>query len=350
MSLIVQKFGGTSVANPERIQKAAKRLVETARRGHRVVGVVSAMGHTTDELLELAGQLTENPSPREIDMLLSTGEQITSALMAMAVQQAGVPAVSLTGGHAGIRTESEHGRARITSIDPARILAELGEGKIVIVAGFQGLTETGEIATLGRGGSDTTAVALAGALGAGLCEIYTDVDGVYTTDPRIVPHARRIDEIPYDEMWELASLGANVLHPRAVEAARRHGVPVRVRSSFDYEDPGTLLSPTVHTVPPLSVYGIAVDSEPQSQLAKVSVVATPLTTGERLHGQVQDALEQAGIETADIVSSPASCTCLVEKNNAHAVVRVLHTALGLDQSGENGSTIDRIPVESYENS
>ncbi|MBL0387175.1 aspartate kinase [Tumebacillus sp. ITR2] len=341
MTIYVQKFGGTSVADAERIQKAARRLVETAQAGHQVVAVVSAMGHTTDHLVDLAGLLSDNPSPREIDMLLSTGEQVTCALMAIAVQQLGASSISLTGGLAGIRTESHHGRARIIDIDPTRIWAELGQGKIVIVAGFQGLTPCGEIATLGRGGSDTTAVALAGALGADLCEIYTDVDGVYTTDPRIVPHAQRINEIPYDEMWELAHLGANVLHPRAVEAARRHRVPVRVRSSFEYDDPGTLLTSTVANALALPVYGIALDPDLQSgwpgdtfeadgDLAKISVVAAPLTTGAELHPQIRVALEGADISVHGLHVSVTCCSCLVEKSHVHEAVRVLHTALGLD--------------------
>jgi aspartate kinase len=329
MSILVQKFGGTSVANPERIQKAARRLVETARAGHQVVAVVSAMGHATDELLQLAGSLSQSPSPREIDMLLSTGEQVTCALMAIAVQQLGVPSLSLTGGQAGIRTEARHGAARILSIDPTRIHAELEAGRIVVIAGFQGLTDSGEIATLGRGGSDTTAVALAGALGADLCEIYTDVDGVYTTDPRLVPSARRISEIPYDEMWELARLGANVLHPRAVESARRHGIPVRVRSSFDYDDPGTLLQREVKSKPDSLVYGLALDMQAQA-LAQVSVIVTDVAHIPSVRARLGACFTRAGITVHEISTTELGISCGVEARCAHAALQALHTELGLD--------------------
>ncbi|PWK15870.1 aspartate kinase [Tumebacillus permanentifrigoris] len=331
MSLLVQKFGGTSVANPDRIQKAARRLVETCQAGHQVVAVVSAMGHATDELLQLAGHLSANPSAREIDMLLSTGEQVTCALMAIAVQQLGLESVSLTGGQAGIRAESEHGQARIQSIDPTRVHAELATGKIVVIAGFQGLTDEGEIATLGRGGSDTTAVALAGALGADLCEIYTDVDGVYTTDPRLVPAAKRIHEIPYDEMWELARLGANVLHPRAVESARRHGVPVRVRSSFDYEDPGTLLQREVPCNADVRVYGLALDLDLQEpDVAKVSVVVTDSTHIASVQAHLSDCFNRAGIVVHDTFTTQRGISCLVDRSCAHTSLQALHTELGLD--------------------
>jgi aspartate kinase len=233
VALIVQKFGGSSVANVERIQRVARRVYETAQAGNEVVVVVSAMGDTTDDLIKLARQLSPNPSSREMDMLMTTGEQISIALLAMAVQTLGQPSISFTGGQAGISTEPIHGKARITGIDPMRIHGELQAGRVVIVAGFQGTSEDGSITTLGRGGSDTTAVALAAALGAGMCEIYTDVDGVFTTDPRVVKQARKIDKISYDEMLELANLGAGVLHPRAVEFAKHHKVALMVRSSFN---------------------------------------------------------------------------------------------------------------------
>jgi aspartate kinase len=230
--LLVQKFGGTSVADSNKILAAARRAIRAHQRGDQVLVVVSARGHTTDELIELAKEITEKPPAREMDMLLSTGEQVSVALMAMAIQSLGVPAISFTGAQIGIVTDSFHTKARIRNISTERMAQALGAGKIVIVAGFQGVDEHYNITTLGRGGSDTTAVALAAVLGADACEIYTDVDGVYTTDPRVVPEARKIDRISYDEMLELASLGAGVMHSRSIEFAKKYGVPIHVRSSF----------------------------------------------------------------------------------------------------------------------
>ncbi len=230
--LLVQKFGGTSVADSDKILAAARRAIRAHQRGSQVLVVVSARGHTTDELIELAKEITERPPAREMDMLLSTGEQVSVALMAMAIQALGVPAISFTGAQIGIVTDSFHTKARIRNISTERMAQALGEGKIVIVAGFQGVDEHYNITTLGRGGSDTTAVALAAVLGADACEIYTDVDGVYTTDPRVVPEARKIDRISYDEMLELASLGAGVMHSRSIEFAKKYAVPIHVRSSF----------------------------------------------------------------------------------------------------------------------
>jgi aspartate kinase len=229
---VVQKFGGTSVADSGKILAAARRAIQAHQRGDRVVVVVSARGHTTDELIALAKEITEQPPARELDMLLSTGEQVSVALMAMAVQSLGVPAISFTGAQIGLVTDSFHTRARIRDISTERILSALDDGKIVIVAGFQGIDQYANITTLGRGGSDTTAVALAAVLGADACEIYTDVDGVYTTDPRVVPEAQKINRISYDEMLELASLGAGVMHSRSIEFAKKYGVPIHVRSSF----------------------------------------------------------------------------------------------------------------------
>ena len=214
MSLIVQKFGGTSVADVEKIRSAARKAIRAQQQGHQVVTVVSAMGKNTDRLVDLANELNERPPAREMDMLLSTGEQVTVALMAMAIDSLGSKAVSLTGAQMGIRTDNTHTKARIKSIDTARIQRYLDDGNIVIAAGFQGIDDEFNITTLGRGGSDTTAVALAAVLGADACEIYTDVDGVYTTDPRLLPEARRVGVISYDEMLELASLGAGVMHNR----------------------------------------------------------------------------------------------------------------------------------------
>jgi aspartate kinase len=238
VALLVQKFGGTSVADSGKILAAARRAIRAQQAGNQVVVVVSARGHTTDELIGLAKEISEHPPAREMDMLLSTGEQVSVALMAMAIQELGVPAVSFTGAQVGIVTDSFHTKARIRNISTERMAQALGEGKVVIVAGFQGVDEDYNITTLGRGGSDTTAVALAAVLGADACEIYTDVDGVYTTDPRVVPEARKIDRISYDEMLELASLGAGVMHSRSIEFAKKYGVPIHVRSSFS-DAPGT---------------------------------------------------------------------------------------------------------------
>jgi len=232
VSLLVQKFGGTSVADSDKILAAARRAIQAHTRGDQVLVVVSARGHTTDELVALAREITENPPAREMDMLLSTGEQVSVALMAMAIESLGVPAISFTGAQIGLVTDSFYTKARIRNISTERMVQALGEGKIVIVAGFQGVDEHYNITTLGRGGSDTTAVALAAVLGADGCEIYTDVDGVYTTDPRVVPEARKIDVISFDEMLELASLGAGVMHSRSIEFAKKYGVPIHVRSSF----------------------------------------------------------------------------------------------------------------------
>jgi len=241
MALIVQKFGGSSVADATSIKRVAKRIVESRRAGNDVVVVVSAMGDTTDELLDLAEEVTPIPAPRELDMLLTAGERISMALLAMAIKGMGEDALSFTGSQAGMITTAEHGAAKIVDVTPKRVREAFEGGAVAIVAGFQGFNRgTGDITTLGRGGSDTTAVALAAALGADICEIYTDVDGVYTTDPRVVSIARKIDSITTEEMLELAASGAKVLHLRAVEYARRHGVVLHVRSSFSNE-PGTIV-------------------------------------------------------------------------------------------------------------
>ncbi|TWT98854.1 aspartate kinase [Neorhodopirellula pilleata] len=240
MSLIVQKFGGTSVADTEKIRAAARRAIRAQQQGHRVVMVVSAMGKQTDVLLELAAGVCERPPAREMDMLLSTGEQTSVALVAMAIHDLGAKAISLTGGQIGMKTDNSFSKARIRSIDTVRIERLLDEGNIVVAAGFQGIDDDLNITTLGRGGSDTTAVALAAVLGADACEINTDVDGVYTTDPRILPEARRVDVISYDEMLELASLGAGVMHSRSIEFAKKFSVPIHVRSSFGDRD-GTMI-------------------------------------------------------------------------------------------------------------
>jgi len=274
MGLVVQKFGGTSVANAERIHRAARRAIRAKLDGHEVVVVVSAMGHTTDELIELAKQVASNPPKREMDMLLTTGEQISIALMAMAIDAAGHKAISFTGGQVGLVTDESHTKARIKKIDADRIHKELKAGRIVIVAGFQGITEDGAITTLGRGGSDTTAVALAAALKATACEIYTDVDGVYTTDPRIVPEARKIDRISYDEMLELASLGAGVMHSRAIEFGKKYDVPIHVRSSLT-DVPGTLIISETPEMDGIVVRGATLKKD----LARVMLIGVPNKPG-----------------------------------------------------------------------
>jgi len=244
MPILVQKFGGTSVADAYRMHLAARRALRALLDGRQVVMVVSAMGHTTDHLVKLAYQVTRRPSKREMDMLLSTGEQVSIALVAMAIHEAGYDAISLTGGQIGMLTDSRHTEARIHSIDTQRIRRLLDQGKVVIVAGFQGVDPDFNITTLGRGGSDTTAVALAAALGAEICEIYTDVDGVYTADPRLVPTARKIGQISYDEMLELASLGAGVTHARSIELGKKFNVPIHVRSSFTDASGTVIMSET----------------------------------------------------------------------------------------------------------
>ena len=240
MALIVQKYGGSSVADAEKIKNVARRLAQTRDAGNQVVVVVSAMGDTTDELIKLAYQVSERPDKREMDVLLSTGEVVSSTLLAMTLHGMGCPAISLSGAQAGIRTDTAYSRARIMQIDPKRLVRELEKGNIVIVAGFQGITDEMDVTTLGRGGSDTTAVALAASLGAEECQIYTDVEGVHAADPRLVPEARKLGEISYDEMLEMASYGARVMHPRAVELGELFNVPIMVASSFT-QNPGTLI-------------------------------------------------------------------------------------------------------------
>lgn len=241
MGIIVQKFGGTSVADPEKIHNVANAVIKEKQNGNDVVVVVSAMGHTTDYLIKLAKEVTKNPDSREMDMLLSTGEQVSIALLSMAIQAHGYKAISMNGQQVGIITENIHSKARIVDIKTDKLHKYLNEGNIIVVAGFQGVTPDGEITTLGRGGSDTSAVAIAAALKADRCDIYTDVEGVYATDPRIVPNIKKADVISYEEMLELARVGANVLHPRSVETAKQFNVPMRVRSSFKLDNLGTLI-------------------------------------------------------------------------------------------------------------
>lgn len=273
MRLIVQKFGGTSVAGLERIKMVAERIARTSKEGNRLVVVVSAMAGHTDKLIEMAHALSSSPAGRELDLLLTSGERVTSALMTICLEAMNVPAISLTGGQAGIMTEGEHTRARVRTIQPRRILREIEEGRVVVAAGFQGVDQFNEEQTLGRGGSDLTAVALAAALKADLCEIYTDVSGVYTADPRIVPEAKCLDRISYDEMMELASLGAKVLQPRSVDLAAKHQIPMVVRSSFD-EGEGTLITPDTPGFEAPAVSGISSDTK-QSKLTAIGVEDRP---------------------------------------------------------------------------
>jgi len=270
MSIVVMKFGGTSVADAERIRAAARRAIAAHQGGHQVVMVVSAMGDTTDDLIALAKQITENPPKREMDQLLATGEQVTISLVAMALEAMGVPAISLTAGQIGIVTDDVHTKARIKSIDVRRIHQQLDAGRIVIVAGFQGVTEDGAVTTLGRGGSNVTLVAIAAALKADLCENYTDVDGIFTADPRIVPGARKIDRISYDEMLELASLGASVLHNRAVEFAKKYNVPIHVRNSNNQNE-GTMIVAETQDMERIVVSGAAL----KDKLAQVTLRNVP---------------------------------------------------------------------------
>lgn len=300
MSLIVQKFGGSSVANVERIQRVAKRVSETAAAGNQVVVVVSAMGDTTDDLIALAQQLSGRVFQRELDMLMATGEQQSSSLLAMTLLDRGIPAISLTGEMAGFHTDSAYGHGRILRMDCQRVENELAQGKIVIVAGFQGVNVCGDIITLGRGGSDTSAVALAVALEADVCEIYTDVDGVYTADPRIVKKAWKMPKISYDEMLEMAAMGALVLQPRSVEVAKQYGVKLHVRSSFNYNE-GTIVQEVANMSKDLEkeliVCGVAHDLN----VLKVTLFGLPDTPG--IAGQIFSALAAEGVNVDMIIQS-----------------------------------------------
>ena len=294
--LIVQKFGGSSVATPERIKRVARRVVEGRKEGNDMVVVVSAMGDTTDELISLMKQISVCPSEREVDMLLSTGEQVSISLLAMAVHELGYEAVSLTGAQAGIKTNQVHKKAKIVDIDTERVKRELQNGRIVIVAGFQGVDNNHEIFTLGRGGSDTSAVAVAAALKADVCEIYTDVDGVYTTDPRVVPEASKLKSISYDEMLELASLGAGVLHPRSVELAKLYNLPIHVRSSFNYNS-GTIVQEVEKMEKDVIVSGAAHDYN----VVKIGLFDVPDRPG--IAYKVFNALAEKNIDVDMIIQS-----------------------------------------------
>jgi aspartate kinase len=296
MALIVQKYGGSSVADAERIKNVAKRIAQARDKGDQVVVVVSAMGDTTDELIRLAYSVTAQPSERELDVLLSTGEVVACTLVAMALEDMGYEAISLSGAQAGIRTDAVYSRARIQSVDPERVVRELDKGNIVIVAGFQGVTEEMDITTLGRGGSDTTAVALAASLGAEVCQIYTDVEGVYTADPRLVPEAQKLPQIGYEEMLELATYGAKVTHPRAVELGELFNVPIMVASSFT-DSPGTLIYGGESMEVRNKARGIAHDLD----VAKITVVGVPDRPG--IAASIFEPLAKANISVDTIVQN-----------------------------------------------
>ena len=297
MALIVKKFGGSSVATPEKIFNIVNRVLRDKQPDDRIVVVVSAMGDTTDDLVSLAKEVTSMPYGREMDRLLSTGEQVTIALMALAFQAKGHAAVSMTGEQAGIATSDTFGKARILDIEPKRVLDALDAGNIVVVAGFQGMTEAGDITTLGRGGSDTTAVALAGAMQADVCEIFTDVDGVYSTDPRVAPGAVKLKEITYGEMLEMARLGAGVMQPRAVEMGHRYGVPIHVRSTFSDEEGTIIREEYTMKANQYAITGVADDTN----VAKVSLVGVENVPG--VAHQVFQALADKSIDVDMIVQS-----------------------------------------------
>ena len=296
MAVVVQKYGGSSVGDAEKIKNVARRIAAAKDKGNEVVAVVSAMGKTTDELVELAYLVTDQPSEREFDVLLSTGEIVSSTLLAMALRAMGYEAISLSGAQAGIRTDAAYSRARIVGVSPERIVKELDKGRIVIVAGFQGITEEMDTTTLGRGGSDTTAVALAVSLGAEICQIYTDVEGVYTADPRLVPEAKKLAEIGYEEMLELASYGAKVMHPRAVELGELFNMPIVVASSF-IDSPGTL----IHGGGAMEVRNKVTSIAHDLDVAKITVVGVPDRPG--IAAAVFEPLAKANINIDTIVQN-----------------------------------------------
>ena len=321
MPLIVQKYGGTSVGSPERIEEVARRVIKTKDAGNSVVVVVSAMSGETNRLTELARQINPDPPAREMDMILSTGEQVTIGLLAMALEKQGHPARCYTGAQVKILTDSAHSKARIQEIAAKVVTQDLKEGRIVVVAGFQGVDSTGAITTLGRGGSDTTAVALAAALGADECEIYTDVDGVYTTDPRVVPKARRLDRITFEEMLEMASLGSKILQIRAVEFAGKYHVPLRVRSSFD-DGPGTLITYEDENMEEPLISGIAF----QRDEAKLTVLGVPDQPG--IAARILGPVSEANIEVDMIVqnisqSGLTDFTFTVHRNDYEKTLKIL---------------------------
>lgn len=336
MSLIVQKYGGTSVATAEHIKNIARYVVDAKNSGHNIVVVVSASGNTTDELILRAKEITKNPPERELDMLLATGEQISIALLAMAINELGAEAISFTGAQVGIMTDSAHTKARIVSINPDRILAQINKGKIVIVAGFQGVTDDDNITTLGRGGSDTTAVAVAGSIGAEVCEIYTDVEGVYTADPRIVPNARLIENISFEEMLEMAATGAKVLQVRAVEFGRNNDVMIRVRSSFT-KNPGTLVQKGDQSMEQAMVSGVTHDESE----AKITVIGVPDKPG--IAAAVFAPLAQANVNVDMIIQNVSQqgetdISFTIPSEDINRAMRVIERVS--EELGAQGCTFD----------
>ncbi len=323
--MIVQKYGGTSVGTAARIRRVSRRIAATVRTGEQVVVVVSAMGHTTDRMIALAQSVNPEPPARELDMLVANGETITAPLVAMCLEGMGVAAISLSGLQAGVRTSAQHSRARIQDINPGRILEALREGKVPVVAGFQGVTERLEITTLGRGGSDTTAVALAAALKADSCEIYTDVDGIFTADPKVVRNARKLTYIRYDEMLELAAVGARVMHPRAVEIGELYGVPIHVRSSF-HDGVGTMIVAQVPMEERQRVRGIA----QETNVAKITVLGVADRPG--VAAAIFEPLGKAGISVDVIVqnigrSGHTDLTFSVAESDLKAAVKLVKAAI-----------------------
>ncbi|HKK05778.1 MAG TPA: aspartate kinase [Gammaproteobacteria bacterium] len=337
MALIVQKYGGTSVGSVERIEHVAERLIQARAQGHDVVVVVSAMSGETNRLVELARAVDPHPNPREMDVLLSTGEQVTIALLAMALNRRGCPARSYTGSQVHIRTDSAYTKARILGIDEARVRQDLAAGRVVVIAGFQGMDEAGNITTLGRGGSDTTAVAMAAALKADECQIYTDVDGVYTTDPRVEPNARRLSRITFEEMLEMASLGSKVLQIRAVEFAGKYNVPLRVLSSFE-EGEGTLITYEEEGMEQALISGIAFNRDE----AKLTVLGVPDRPGVAYH--ILGPIGEANIEVDMIIQNVGAdattdFTFTVHRNDYDKALAVLEkTAQDLGAREVSGDT------------
>ena len=326
MSRVVQKYGGSSVATAEHIQRVARRIADRRRAGDEVVAVVSAMGDTTDDLIELARRINTKPNPREMDVLLSTGEIVSSTLLSMALDAEGLDAISLTGAQAGIRTDQVYGRARIAEIETARLERELGAGRVVIVAGFQGISENFDVTTLGRGGSDTTAVALAAALKADACEIYTDVAGIFTADPRVCPQARPLRDIGYEEMLELATTGARVMHARAVEVGAIYNVNILVASTFDATAPGTLIHRETTMEQGNKVRGIA----HQDHIAKVTVRRVPDQPG--IAARIFEPLATAGVSVDTIVQNASvedltDLTFTVAPGDLERALEVIHALL-----------------------
>lgn len=336
MSLIVQKYGGSSVADPAKINRIAQRVIATKEKGHQVVVVVSAMGDTTDDLLDLAHQVTPRPDARELDCLLSTGEIVSSTLLAMSISSLGYRAISLSGGQAGIQTDRSHGQAHIRSINPERIIKELEKDCIVVVAGFQGVTGEMNVTTLGRGGSDTTAVALAVSLKADMCHIFSDVEGVFTADPRLEPEARKLTEIDYEEMMELATYGARVMHPRSVEIGETYGMPILVASSFN-DRPGTVIHGGMCMEVSNKVRGVAHDLN----VAKVTILAVPDRPG--IAAAIFEPLAKANVSVDTIVQNASvgdmtDLTFTVARNDLSKALEIVEPVIR--SIGAKGSAHD----------